>query len=164
MKKVKIAFTGPESSGKTTSAVWLAEYLACELIDEYARTYLANSSNYTLEDLNAIAAEQFRRINLDKNMIVDSEMLVMKIWCEDKYKSCSENILNLYKQQKIDIYFLCKPDIPWSNDPLRENPHDRTRLFELYEAQLKASKVCYFVLDGPIESRQRQMKHILKSK
>ena len=36
---------------------------------------------------------------------------------------------------KIDFIYY-KPDIPWESDPLRENPYDRIKLFEIYKMEL----------------------------
>jgi len=70
-------------------------------------------------------------------LIADTELTVIKIWSEYKYNSCSEFILNSYENQAFDHYFLCKPDIPWEPDPLRENENERDELFQLYLAELK---------------------------
>ena len=37
---LKIAFTGPESSGKSTLSSWLSAEIKLPLIEEYAREYL----------------------------------------------------------------------------------------------------------------------------
>ena len=64
--------------------------------------------------------------------------------------------MDLLKEQKIDHYFLCKPDIPWEPDPLRENPEDRERLFKLYERGLLEIGA-YNVLSGNIEERKMRI-------
>ena len=164
MKKVKIAFTGPESSGKTTLAEWLSNYLCCKLINEYAREYLSEKSEYTIQDINSIAQEQFNRVFYQQEpLVIDTEMLVMKIWCEEKYQQCSNSILSLLEKQKIDFYFLCKPDIPWVDDPLRENPNDRGRLFLKYEKNLCEQNCSYSVLTGSLEARKNKIIETLQS-
>ena len=37
---LKIAFTGPESSGKTTLSEWVSQTYNMDLVEEYAREYL----------------------------------------------------------------------------------------------------------------------------
>ena len=39
--------------------------------------------------------------------------------------------------ENYNHYLLCYPDVPWKEDPLRENPHDRKRIFDLYLTELK---------------------------
>ncbi len=51
--------------------------------------------------------------------------------------------------------FLCRPDIPWEPDPLRENPHDRDRLFDIWERELKARDLPYTIIEGGREQRLR---------
>ncbi|MBK6665467.1 MAG: AAA family ATPase [Saprospiraceae bacterium] len=56
---MKIIITGPESSGKTTLALWIAlEYQWC-LVPEFAREYLKqNDGKYLEHDLILIALLQ----------------------------------------------------------------------------------------------------------
>ena len=57
---IKIAFLGPESSGKTTLAEMLTKKLNCSLVSEYARKYLENKPYYSVHDLKKIAEGQSR--------------------------------------------------------------------------------------------------------
>ena len=89
-------------------------------------------------------------------------MTVIKIWSEFKYKSCSETILNLYKQQKFDHYFLCYPDIPWEEDPLRENPNDREMLFDIYLNESKKNNLPFTVISGNLETRLKTCEEVIQ--
>ena len=53
------------------------------------------------------------------------------------------------------IYVLCKPDIPWEEDPLRENEDDRDKLFVRYEQLLQNLGLKYWVLQGSLEERKK---------
>jgi nicotinamide riboside kinase len=57
-------------------------------------------------------------------------------------------ILEVIETNKYDLHLLCSPDIPWEADVLRENPHDRHRLFSLYEKELQHYGFPYIVLSG----------------
>jgi len=164
MKDLRIAFTGPESSGKTTMSKWLSEHFSFGFVEEYAREHLSQKTDYNLEDLNKIAIEQFRRYQESGNFAIDTEMLVMKVWCEEKYNYCSDLILELLERQKLDFYFLCKPDIPWEEDPLRENPLDRDRLFMKYEENLIEQGFDYTVLEGTFIERKEIIIDTLRTK
>ena len=164
MRGTKIAFTGPECSGKSTAAEWLAKELSCEIVEEYAREYLKGSSTYSKDDLDKIALEQFNRNSAAGPLVIDTEMLVMKIWYEEKYKTVSDTILQLLKRQKLDLYFLCKPDFNWVSDPLRENANDRERLFEIYESNLKKLNLSYCVLSGSESERKKTINDLLAGK
>ncbi len=139
MKLVKIAITGPESSGKTTLCSQLAQHFSCLKLDEFAREYLEKTTqSYTLSDVEKIAELQWKIWQKAFNekergyIICDTEMSVPKIWVEDKFSSNSPTINKLWKKQSFDLIFLCYPDIPWESDPLREDPNRREELFVKY--------------------------------
>jgi nicotinamide riboside kinase len=167
-KQLKIAFTGPESSGKTTMAELIAEAYSTSFIPEYAREFLKDKTTYTLADLDEIAKKQVELCKASKNTLVisDTEMAVMLIWSQEKFKEVSPIIQHLWELQDFDHLFLCAPDIPWEADKLRENPLDRERLFVLYEVVLGNSKKPFTILKGTIEQRiiacKKQMELLLK--
>jgi nicotinamide riboside kinase len=45
-------------------------------------------------------------------------------------------------------YLLCKPDIPWEPDPLREHPQQREALFHLYLKALQDYEKPYTIIEG----------------
>ena len=67
-----------------------------------------------------------------------------------------QQILKLETQQEFSLYILCRPDIPWQADALRENPDERERLFVLYEERLIALSRPYQVVSGQGEARMKQ--------
>ena len=153
---MKFAFTGPESSGKTTLSKAIAEKIQANYYPDFSREYLnKRNGTYTKKDLDKIALGQFEFINqIDKkNQVYDTEMLVIQIWSEFKYHSCSELILNLVRQQQIDHYFLCSPDIPYEEDPLRECPEQRDELFDIYLNKLTTYKVPFSIIKGTLSER-----------
>ena len=168
-KQLKIAFTGPESSGKTTMAELIAKAYSTSFIPEYAREFLKDKTTYTLADLDVIAKQQIELCKASKNTLVisDTEMAVMIIWSQEKFKEVSPIIQYLWEAQDFDHLFLCAPDIPWEADKLRENPLDRERLFVLYEVVLENSKKPFTILKGTIEQRiiacKKQMELLLKN-
>jgi len=167
-KQLKIAFTGPESSGKTTMAELIAEEYSTSFIPEYAREFLKDKITYTLADLDEIAKQQVELCKASKNtlLISDTEMAVMIIWSQEKFKEVSPIIQSYWEAQDFDHLFLCEPDIPWEADKLRENPLDRERLFQLYKVVLENSKKPFTILKGTIEQRiiacKKQMELLLK--
>jgi len=121
---IKIAFTGPESSGKTTLCEVISKQLGCQWAPEFAREYLKNKAGYDLNDLDIMAQEQAHRWDNFKNqklILCDTEMLVFKIWSEMKFGASTTIIDQLYKRQNFNYYFLCKPDIPWEEGMLYLN-------------------------------------------
>jgi len=144
-----LVITGPESSGKTTLANKLHQNYGIPTIAEYARTYLTQKEGtYVYEDLELIAKCQ----NIQENqahtkyplILCDTDLVTIEIWSQEVFgKTINLPIPHTSKKH----YLLCKPDIPWEADQLRENPADRDRLFEVYEAYLTKNELSYTVLD-----------------
>jgi NadR type nicotinamide-nucleotide adenylyltransferase len=155
----KIAITGPESSGKS----WLAEKLAAHYkshwVPEYAREYLEkNGLKYSIDGLEEIAKGQVismiqAEIKNQEMLFFDTELVVIKIWSEVVFNKYPIYIEEMLAKQKIDLYLLCYPDIPWEFHPMRENPDNRDYLFELYEMELKNHRFNYRIVKGIGEER-----------
>lgn len=164
----RIAFTGPESSGKTTLAKWAADQFNCPWVPEVARDYLTERNGvYEQADLDAMAIEQvekWEQISNEPFVVYDTEMTVFEIWSQVKYGEVSSNITALSANQQIDHYFLCLPDIPWEEDPLRENPTDRDALFERYHQSLVRKNVVFTILSGLLEQRKQSILDVLTAR
>ena len=154
MKKLSICLTGPECTGKTSMCAMLAEYFQCQWLPEHARAYIETLGRpYTKDDLEKIAmnhqVEMFAYLeNGDNPFIFDTDHLTTLIWANEKYGTCPESIENLYVASKMTVYLLCYPDLEWKEDPQRENPSDRMRLFELYKARLEKDGKKFVVIKG----------------
>lgn len=138
----KIAFIGPESSGKSDLSEKLAKHFNTEWVPEYARTYVATLNRpYNIDDIVLIAKQQLN-IELEKEKIanhylfIDTELIIAKVWSEDVYNTCPEFILQELEKQQYDLYLLTHPDLPWIDDGIRENPHRREYFFNVYKSEL----------------------------
>jgi nicotinamide riboside kinase len=154
---IRIAITGPESSGKTTLAEQLALQTNGTWIPEYAREFLEQLNRpYTQNDLDTIAKgqlEAWKNPPVSTIQFFDSDMTVMKVWSDFKFGDCSSFILNALNHQTFDHYFLCQPDIEWEEDPLREHPEQREELFDLYLAELTDRQLPITIIGGSLEER-----------
>jgi nicotinamide riboside kinase len=150
-----IVVTGPESSGKTTLVNRLKSDYGVPIVTEFARTYLAQKADlgYDYSDLETMArCQNIQESEAHKAyplIICDTDIITIDIWALEVFGK-SIGLPNNNVDQKY--YLLCKPDIPWVADPLRENPDDRDRLFEVYEQYLKKHKLSYEVLDAEARS------------
>ena len=157
----KVAITGPESTGKSTLAEKLAHHYKTDFVPEYSRTYLENfEGRYTEDDVVEIAKGQHNLIleeekKSSKILIADTEIVVCKIWVEYVFKHSNTIIDEILKQQDFDLYLLCDIDLPWTYDPLRENPNidERKELFEIYRNTLEQMKVPFEIVSGDDEVR-----------
>lgn len=143
-----IVFTGPESSGKTTTAQQLAKTYRLPLVEEFARNYLKeHGPSYKFNDLQSIAIGQITnevKSNANHPMsLCDTDLITIEIWALEKFGRSLNLIDDLIHKKH---YLLCNPDIPWKPDPLRENPHDRIRLFERYKKYLDSIQTPYTIL------------------
>jgi NadR type nicotinamide-nucleotide adenylyltransferase len=166
----KIVMTGPESTGKTTLAKALADYFGTVWVPEYARTYLNQlGRSYRYEDLEEmakgqIALEEQALEKANTYLFCDTGMLVLKVWAEYKYGKCPALILDHLHSQTYDLFFLCGTDVPWEDDPLRENPSDREDLLNIYQKQLHEQKTSYYLLEGNHTDRLKRAIQILTPK
>ncbi|MDX1651383.1 MAG: ATP-binding protein [Brumimicrobium sp.] len=158
---IKIAITGPESTGKTILASDLANHFNAPWIPEYSREYLEKrNGNYNFEDIEIIAREQEKTWNNVKNerlVFYDTEFTVLKIWSEIKYGKVSPYIIDSLANQQFDHYFICDPvGVKWVDDPLREHPERREEFFELYLRVMESNRRSFTVLSGSWDSRLKK--------
>ena len=164
---LKIVAIGPESTGKSTLCTDLALHFSTHWCQEYAREYLIkNGTNYSYEDLLLIAKGQLAleekalielSIDHSKNdstkrplLFIDTDMYVMKVWSEFVFDQCDPWILNQIAERKYDGYLLCKHDLPWVKDELREYPDSETRdkLYNYYKDILINQQTPWFEVTG----------------
>ncbi|MAW84693.1 MAG: hypothetical protein CL832_09930 [Crocinitomicaceae bacterium] len=169
IKKLKnIVITGPESSGKTT----LFEQLKClsgfHFIPEYSRKYIQNiNRSYNYNDILKIAKfhvlsyKAFSKKGLP--VILDTDLLTLLIWCEYKYKKCHPFIIDQLINNPPDLYLICSTKIPWEFDPQRENPNNRTELFNIHLKKIRELGVEFKIMEGNKLDRFSQAKKILQN-
>ncbi|MCB9183353.1 MAG: ATP-binding protein [Flavobacteriales bacterium] len=162
---MRIAIIGPESSGKSTLAKEVARLLGGALVPEAARDYLtALGRPYEQADLLAIArlqlAAEETAARASDQVICDTDILTICIWSQERYGEVDEELLAMMRRTRYDRTLLCAPDMPWEPDPLRENPHDRDRLFEVYRQWLQVEQRPNTVLAGSLQAR---VHHVLRA-
>ncbi len=154
-----VAITGPESTGKSQLAAELAAHYQTIWVPEYAREYLTLlGRSYVYSDVLKIARKQFSMMKevppgAKETMIIDTELIVTKIWCDVKYGKCHPWIIKNIDKQQVDLYLLTNIDLPWQHDPLREHPHLREHLFALFKSELETRGYRFAVINGIGEER-----------
>lgn len=184
----KIVIVGPESTGKSTLCDQLAQHYHTHWCPEFAREYLlSNGTPYTFEQLLEIAKGQLamedeytRQVEktwswLEKErcwinasslittyhpplLFIDTDMYVMKVWCEYVFEKCHPFILDEIAKRQYNGYLLCAPDLPWVKDELREYPDDKNRieLFHIYKDLLVHQSTPWHIVSGSYEERLQQ--------
>ncbi len=150
--------TGPESSGKSTLAHDLGAHFAAPCVAEAARLYLQDKTTYVPSDLLEIARLQQQAEQRTQGDLVfaDTDLQVIYIWWQEKFGPAPERLSQAYADQSERHYLLCRPDLAWAHDLMRENPHDRGRLYALYKADLRARKLNYDEVYGEGDARLGQ--------
>lgn len=153
----KIVIIGPESTGKSTLCDQLADHYKTVWCPEFAREYLLERGmNYTFDDLLKIAHGQLELedtlLTEAKNGLyfIDTDMYVMKVWCEVAFENCHTWILKQIARRKYDLYLLCATDLPWQKDELREYPDlaFRNKLHKIYKDILINSNTMWAEISG----------------
>jgi len=90
-------------------------------------------------------------------LFIDTDMYVLKVWCEFVFGKCHRFILDQIVKRKYDLYLLCNTDLPWVKDDLREYPDLETRekLFEMYKDFMINQSTPWVVIGGNEEMRFR---------
>lgn len=181
----KIVILGPESTGKSTLCEELAQSFHTEWCPEFARSYLlTNGTQYSFDQLLDIARGQLaleeeytRKLEQDwrwsdkekcwinshslitsfhpPTLFIDTDMYVMKVWCEYVFGKCHSFILDQIALRAYHGYLLCSPDLPWVKDELREYPDDKNRieLFYIYKDLLVNQSTPWSIISGNDEQR-----------
>ena len=156
----KVVITGPESTGKSVLTRQLGFSYHAPYEIECARDMLVPGVPYDFEELREIASLQFHQRNKQtpfdpKNPLLfcDTDAVVFQIWSLEKFGRELPEATEDLKLFPAALYLLCRPDIPWEPDPLRENPHDRERLFNRYRHYLEKHRLPYRIVEGQNEER-----------
>ena len=153
-----ISIVGPESCGKTTLARVLAKRFGAPWVEEYARAYLSGRSAYDENDLDAIARGQLTLEEHALNdappvLVLDTDMLVIRIWWQEKYGQVPDWVEASLCSQPDRAYLLARPDLAWEPDPLRESQFDRERLFDVYRDALLERGATFGIVRGTDHAR-----------
>lgn len=167
----KIVIIGPESTGKSTLCKQLAAHFNTLWCPEFARQYLLkHGTDYTFDDLLTIAKGQIslevefiNKMNASDSppssihspLFIDTDMYVMKVWCEFVFGKCHRFILDQIVSRKYDLYLLCNTDLPWIKDELREYPdlESRQQLYKIYKDIMINQSVPWVEINGGSDSR-----------
>ena len=170
---MRIAVTGPESTGKSSMVKQLAKHYGGSIVHEFSREYLENlNRSYTADDVETIARKQIElndALPSNSNFIFyDTDLLVCRIWMMVVFGACPDWLIAESRKQRYSHTLLMNIDIPWEPDPLREHPHLREELFNRYRTALIEDQRTFTIISGVNEARFENAKsainHLYKNK
>ena len=148
----KVGIIGPESTGKSSLALYLSKRYKGIYIPEYARTYVEQkgTTEVTYDELCEIAKHQIEEIKSLSGEIAffDTELIITKVWFDYAFGRVPEWLEEAIIRYPMDIYLLTYPDLPWVPDPARSNGSDaiHMELFKRYEAEIQALNIPYYII------------------
>ncbi|RYD74673.1 MAG: NadR [Sphingobacteriales bacterium] len=151
---IKIAIVGPESTGKSTMAAYLAEYYHTVWVPEFSREYCEKlTAPCTFQDevnmfYGQLALEKKLLPLADKLLICDTTFITIKIWSEQLFGQSPPEVLEELPKHPYDFYLLLDIDMPWIDDPLRDFPTMREHFMQVWHHELQALNAKYTVISG----------------
>lgn len=153
----KVAIVGPESTGKTTVFQYLQSYYKCTTINDYSRKYLSkNGLKYSEKDILTMATNHsnlIRNSSYTELTILDTDLLNYVIWYEVKYSKFDDHLLNLWRNNQADLYFLLLPTLSWEYDEMRESEFTQDLLVSLHFKYLNENNCFYYIIDSCCRKR-----------
>lgn len=167
--QIRIAVTGPESTGKTTLAMQLADICNGQYIPEFAREYVEKlPHHYTYDDVEAIAIKQVEQYQATKSsaqrlFIFDTWLIITKVWFNWVFNKTPDWLDQQIREYSIDLFLLCLPDLPWQPDPVRENGgENRLKLLDMYRNELRHYGFSFVEIGGVGDERLQSALRALK--
>jgi NadR type nicotinamide-nucleotide adenylyltransferase len=162
----RIALFGPESTGKTRLAEKLAAHFGAPLVAEYAREFWDRHGVITLEDIPAIAREQWRRedeaarLAAPGLLICDTEALTTVLWSDLLHGTCPDDIRRGAEQRcrNYALYLLLDIDVPFAPDPQRcfPDPADREKCQRVWRGALERRHLPFELVSGDWAAREQR--------
>ncbi len=135
-------------------------------LEETCKWSMVNSQSFRKSQISSFKQpatnnQQQETINNQQSTInnqplfIDTDMYVMKVWCEYVFGKCHQFFLDEIVNRKYDLYLLCNIDLPWVKDDLREYPDEQPRkeLYHIYKDLLINQTVPWVSISGNYDER-----------
>ena len=138
--------TGPECSGKTTLARTLAGAFGAPWTPEAARLFadafpqaLSEETVGPIARLSMRLEDEARAAHPGAALLVrDTDLVSTVVYARHYYGHVEAWIEAEARARRAELYLLCRPDLPWSPDGVRDRPAQREELFADFRAALDA--------------------------
>lgn len=143
----RAALIGAESTGKTTLAQQLARRFETSWVPEFGREYWEKKvaglpmdgplPAFSSDEFVTIASEQQRRENLaartaNKVLVCDTNAFATGTWHERYMGRRDDRVDAIGRADKVDLYLLAEPDLPFVQDGFRDGESIRGWMHERF--------------------------------
>jgi HTH-type transcriptional repressor of NAD biosynthesis genes len=154
----RICFYGPESTGKSTAAIRMAERYHTLSVPEVAREMLV-TNNFTVDDIIRIGKVQTERVLeysklANKLLFCDTDVIVTQIYSRHYLGVVPEILYELEKKVTYHRYFFFDIDVPWVEDGLRDLGHQRENMRETFLEELEKRNITPIMVQGSFQARE----------
>ncbi len=179
----RVVLTGPECSGKTTLAQALAEAFDAPWTPEASRVYAEERpdglSSTTVEPIARLSmqledealARAATRVGAASPLLIrDTDLVSTIVYARHYYGTVADWIVGEARARLADLYLLCRPDLPWTPDGVRDRPTHREQLFDDFRSALDelgaSASVVEIGGEGParFEAAQRAVAALMDSR
>lgn len=168
---IKIVMVGPESTGKTTLAQFLATYFDTVWVREYLREFsekklknenklVEKTDNYTLVE-NQISLENEALIRANRFLFCDTNFVQTMIYSELYFEESDDFFKQCLDYLDYDLYLLTDIDVAWEADEIRDAPLDRHSHYEYFKKRLMELKRPFIEISGTEEERKQKATQIV---
>jgi nicotinamide riboside kinase len=161
----RVVLIGPEATGKTTLARELAEEYDVPWTPEAARLFAESWP----EPLSLATVDPIARLSMRLEdeavaamapghvpalLIRDTDLVSTVVYSRHYYGTVAAWIAEEARARRGDLYLLCRPDLPWLPDGVRDRPMHRERLYEAFRQELVGLDARIVEVSGSGEARR----------
>jgi nicotinamide riboside kinase len=177
----RVVLIGPECSGKTTLAAFLAARFDAPWTPEAARRFAETTAtplsvhtvgpiaelSMALED-EAVASARAdapadARTSSPALLIRDTDLVSTVVYSYHYYGVCEPWIEAAAMQRRADLYLLCAPDLPWTPDGIRDRPDAREALHAEFAERLAMMRATVVPISGMGSARSAAAEQALRT-
>lgn len=165
---IKIVILGTESTGKTTLAINLSKYFNASLVLEAGREIISDSNSFSLEDLQKVATEHAKSIELNiiadsPIVIIDTDIYLTKSYSIFTFEKDVEISADIFNSNKADLYLYLNNDVAFIQDGTRMSKEKRDLLDISHRKVLKENNIELKEIVGNYDEKfDKAVKHINK--
>jgi HTH-type transcriptional repressor of NAD biosynthesis genes len=161
----KICFYGPESTGKSSMTIRMAEHYTTTYVPEVAREMLI-TNDFSVDDIIRIGYGHYERIqekvkSANRFLMCDTDAITTQIYADYYLGTIPPALVELENKVNYAHYFLFDIDVPWIDDGLRDLGHLRREMFVIFKKALEKRKISYTLVRGDWMEREKSVRNVL---